>query len=47
MNVIAVVLNHLKNVFRFLVHDTAGCKRQQKASPFVLALPGQWGPGIE
>lgn len=45
MNLIWIVLNDLTNVYGFLIHDTASRKRQQKASPFVLALPGQRGPG--
>lgn len=45
MNLTEVVLSHLINVHGFLVHDTASHKRQQKVSPFVLALLGQWGLG--
>lgn len=45
MNLIGIVLNPLINVYGFLIHDTASCERQQKRSPFVLALPGQRGPG--
>lgn len=45
VNLTGVVLSHLISVYGFIVHDTASHKKLQKASPFVLALPGQQGPG--
>lgn len=47
MNPIGVVLSHLIDVYGFLVHDCAGRKRQQKASPFRLALSGLWALAVE
>lgn len=47
MNVSEVILSHLINVYGFFVRDTASYKKQQKASPFVPALPGQWVSGSE